>query len=421
MSKRYLSRLEKSLIIIIALLIGIGILLLYEVTSGVILAPLLLIVIILLIILLAGFVIHIKRSLGANQAAERKLSESKEMLQAIINATSAVIYVKDTKGKYLLVNKQFKKVHQCGDEIIGKSVYDLFPEDIADQLHSNFLKVLTYKKSVEFESFIPREGEFQNLVTNIFPLKRHNGELYAIAGIITNITDVVAKEKLERQQELIAISIEAQEKERAELSKELHDNVNQILATAKIMLDTAIAVPDLKEMCIEKTRKHILDSINEIRRISHALRPPTFDNEEFTSAIGEIVDELNLSGDLFVNFQVIPDKETINFIPDNVKIALYRIVQEQVNNVLKYSGASDLSIELKLEGSIIGLEIEDNGCGFHPTLQGKGIGLKNMENRVEVLMGKMQIISAPGKGCKIEIKIPYLQKMWSIQQMSAIE
>src|SRR5829696_7774641 len=89
--------------------------------------------------------------------------------------------------------------------------------------------------------------------------------------------EMVEKE-VKKQKQLADVTIQAQEKERSEISKELHDNVNQLLATAKIMIDTARSVPEIHDLCLQKSQEVILSAIKEIRHISHAMMPPSFEN-----------------------------------------------------------------------------------------------------------------------------------------------
>jgi two-component system sensor histidine kinase UhpB len=84
---------------------------------------------------------------------------------------------------------------------------------------------------------------------------------------------------------------------------------------------------------------------------------------------------------------------------------IYRILQEQLSNIIKYSNAEEASITIKKENDSLVLTITDNGVGFDPSAKSDGIGLKNIKSRVEHYSGKMQIISAPGKGCTLEISV----------------
>ena len=93
-------------------------------------------------------------------------------------------------------------------------------------------------------------------------------------------------------------------------------------------------------------------------------------------------------------------------IDKNKELMLYRIVQEQLNNITKYATAKNAAIIVKTENGNLLLSVADNGIGFDTTQKSKGIGLKNISNRVEFYSGNMNVISAPGKGCTLEVLIP---------------
>jgi two-component system sensor histidine kinase UhpB len=93
-------------------------------------------------------------------------------------------------------------------------------------------------------------------------------------------------------------------------------------------------------------------------------------------------------------------------IDKNKELMLYRIIQEQLNNILKYAQATEISIDVKQKGDQLYLTIRDNGIGFDTHQQGNGIGLKNINSRVNFYSGKMKLTSAPGQGCTLEVSIP---------------
>jgi two-component system, NarL family, sensor kinase len=348
----------------------------------------------------------LERNLNYQEKIKSGTSETWEILQAVVDATEDIIWVKDLNGKFLLINKRFKSAYNISVDVIGKKNFEVFPFKLAEKFQSIDTRVIKEKKGCTNQT---RFSDSRIYYTNIFPLSSATGVIYAIAGISTNIADVVTKEEFKRQKEIASTAIEAQEKERAEISRELHDNVNQILATAKIMLDTAISVPALKDHCIEKSRSHVIDGISEIRKISHVLRPPTFDEEEFTEAIEHILDDIKLYQNLSTCLRLIPGRKQVNSIDQKFKMVIYRIIQEQVNNVIKYAGAQSLLITICLTSNSIITTINDDGSGFDKQQSTKGIGLKNMENRVDLVNGKMVIETAPGEGCRIQVEIPVVE------------
>ncbi|MBD0333777.1 MAG: hypothetical protein ICV66_14115, partial [Chitinophagaceae bacterium] len=132
---------------------------------------------------------------------------------------------------------------------------------------------------------------------------------------------------MERQREIAETIIEAQEKERTEIGKELHDNVNQLLATAKIMIESALMAPEMHDICLVKSKNIIMEAISEVRSISHSMIAPSFKEDDFIEAMEEVVENLNLSGSINARLEV-SSKEELKILSDKIKLTIYRIIQE---------------------------------------------------------------------------------------------
>jgi PAS domain S-box-containing protein len=234
-----------------------------------------------------------------------------------------------------------------------------------------------------------------------------------IANLITIIIESKkAEERLFKQerdeQKLIAQAmVDAQEKERAEIGKELHDNINQILSTTKLYLELAKNDPDQRLSLINRSAGNIHNAIHEIRNISRSLVPASIGDLGLQDSVADLVESIRTTRTIHVEFYPVGQFDEI--ISDKTKLMLFRIIQEQVNNVLKHSGARNLIIELVLEESdhSIELNITDDGKGFIPGSVGKkGLGLSNITSRASLFGGKVTIQSEPGNGCKLRVQIP---------------
>jgi PAS domain S-box-containing protein len=200
--------------------------------------------------------------------------------------------------------------------------------------------------------------------------------------------------------------VDAQEKERAEIGYELHDNVNQILSTARVFLD--LARNDGKERLhlIERSASNISNAVSEIRRISRSLVPASLNDLGLILSIEDLVDSIRIAKTIKVEFYHSGDIESS--VSEKGKLMLFRIIQEQVTNVLKHAEATNLVIELMVDSGAISLAITDNGKGFdiEKVKTKKGVGLYNIANRTELFNGKMNMVTTPGNGCKLNINIP---------------
>jgi PAS domain S-box-containing protein len=227
------------------------------------------------------------------------------------------------------------------------------------------------------------------------------------------IQDLTEKRRLEeelaqqKEKERIRINqamISGQEYERNEISKELHDNVNQILSSAMIMLTTARGNTDDKEFLIEKTTQYIDLAIQEIRKISKSLNSSIVKEVGLIDPIEDIIKNMQLVRPVTVDFECDPSLE--DELSHDVQLMLYRIIQEQTNNIMRYAEAGHVRIAIEKQEDQLSLLIQDNGKGFDVKKQTRGIGLLNMLNRAETLGGTLSIDTRPGDGCRLLVQIP---------------
>lgn len=222
------------------------------------------------------------------------------------------------------------------------------------------------------------------------------------------------------QQRLIAqTSIQVQEHERKEIGEELHDNINQVLATAKLYLDLAIAKNKQDSEFLANSRASIVLAIEEIRKLSHILVAPSMGETTLTQAIAQLIFEMQLVTTLELKLR--SDQYDEKAAGNDIKLMLYRIVQEQVNNIVKHAGASAATIMLYTGTNHIVMTITDNGKGFDQGQLHEGIGLRNMRNRAAVYDGLVSITSEPAKGCRVEVKIPHSVVKAETKELNSIQ
>ena len=212
-----------------------------------------------------------------------------------------------------------------------------------------------------------------------------------------------------RQQEIATKAVmEAEEKERQRIAKDLHDGVGQIMSAAKMNLSSFenelnSLEPHQKEK-FDKIMSLVDESCREVRTVSHNMMPNALLKAGLSAAIREFIDKIDtkvLKVDLY--------SEGLNERLDgNVETVLYRVIQECVNNVIKHSGANHLDISLIKDKDGISATIEDNGKGFdaRESKESEGLGLKNIRTRIEYLKGTVDFDSTPGKGTLVAIHVP---------------
>lgn len=260
--------------------------------------------------------------------------------------------------------------------------------------------------------FLCADGSYKEVYDRGYILFDENKKPYRMFGAMTDITEKkkiekeLAEQQLKQQKIITEVTIQAQEKERNELARELHDNINQILATIKVYLGMVMTGQNSPGDLIDKCYKYLNEAINEIRKLSHSLVAPSLGDIGLYEALLELVNNINNVDGMEVQLKV--DKKYSKKVLDkNKELVLYRIVQEQLNNIIKYAGAKETMIMVTSTGNNLLLKVADNGVGFDPKKRAKGIRLKNIRSRVEFYSGSMNLISAPGKGCTLEIIMPF--------------
>ncbi len=254
--------------------------------------------------------------------------------------------------------------------------------------------------------FQRENGEYANIYDRGYILRNSEGKAYRMIGAAQNITErkQLEQEILDQQKAISQATINTQEKERTEISKELHDNVNQVLTTTKLYLDLAMTNPELRDELIKKSSNNIINAIAEIRSLSQTLMIPSLGDLGLIDSIEDLVDNINVTKRINVFFKHKEIDE--NNFDENQKLTLFRIVQEALNNVIKHAEATSTIIELWEKEKIIQLSIKDNGKGFDSMIPKKGSGLNNIRNRVYLLNGILTVETQPGKGCTLVVELP---------------
>lgn len=214
------------------------------------------------------------------------------------------------------------------------------------------------------------------------------------------LQQALAEEKILYKNQLAQEVFNAQEGERKKLGEELHDNVNQLLGVIKLYIEHAQVNPAAKDEMLKKSSEYLMQVINEIRGLSKSLISPTLQDLGLIASIHEMIE--SIQGIKMIEIELHTDKFEEKKLPDIKKLMVYRILQEQLNNILKHSKAEHVEIELRHTEPNVYLRIEDDGMGFDASRIKSGLGFKNIRHRLELINGNMQIESSPGEGCKIE-------------------
>jgi PAS domain S-box-containing protein len=212
----------------------------------------------------------------------------------------------------------------------------------------------------------------------------------------------ILEQKIQEQKKIARAIIKGQEKERNHIGKELHDNINQILAGTKIFLGIAGKKSDEVKEIIRYPMELVDRSIEEIRILCARLVTPV-KNINLEELVNDLTLKISQDGTIKAGvIYTVPDK----LISDDLKLNIYRILQELANNIFKYAGAKNVNIVIETRDKMIRVVVEDDGKGFELKSKRNGIGISNIINRAETFNGTVEIITNPGKGCKTIVTIP---------------
>jgi PAS domain S-box-containing protein len=358
-----------------------------------------------------GYIIHSSgpvRMIGAIQdITARKRSEetilaSEERYRQLFYKNPFPTWIFDPDSLQILeVNDAAREKYGFSREEFGRlTMRDLHAEGEADQFMA--------EESMGGTRLWHHHNKWGRVM--IVEITSHPMDYFGKACVQVIVNDVTERIRLEKelalqqklkQQQITEVVLGAQERERFELGQELHDNINQILATSKLYLDVAIEEKEPRLELLAKSRKNISLAIEEIRKLSKDLIAPTLNDLGLTQSIKELIRSIQSVGKMKIRLNI-SGLDEAELLPEQ-KINIYRIIQEQLNNILKHSQAGEVVIELNKVKEQVRLRLADDGKGFDPRMRRKGVGISNIISRAELYNGKVEIESAPGKGCQLVV------------------
>jgi PAS domain S-box-containing protein len=352
------------------------------------------------------------------------LQESEKRFRSLVRDLQTGVFLSDGSGNIIMCNKALSAMLSIPEEmIVGKNVYEIMSINMIDEkeefipIEERPLTITLQSKQTVKDAVLgvihPVTKERSWILVNSNPILDEEGN---IRHVVCSVMDLTERKKLEQrllakqishQRQLTQATIDGQEAERTSIGKELHDNIGQQLTTIKLFLDFAKSSADGKtsEM-VDMALKAVSDVINDVRAMSRSLVPFTLKDLGLVESVDELIESLMRVKALHIEFEHIDFAE--EDIPENQKLSLFRIVQEQLNNIVKHSGAQNVWIRLYNKTEEFVLEIKDDGKGFDASTTKKGIGILNIKNRAELFNGKAQIFSEHGFGCRLVVSFPLI-------------
>ncbi|MGZ5253963.1 MAG: PAS domain-containing sensor histidine kinase, partial [Flavitalea sp.] len=344
---------------------------------------------------------------------EESLRHSNEVFQMVSWATNDAIFDYDMKNEKVTWNEAFVTTfgYENPQTNLAWWATRMRPADWR-KVERNLERTIKNREPHYNEEmrFMDVNGNFRSILCRAVLLYDETDIPRRMIGSITDLTEMkklqtqLERERIKQQRTITEVTIRAQEKERIEIGRELHDNINQILTTTKLYIDVAMHEEDLLHEMLQRSMNNISSAIDEIRFLSRSLVPPSLGDIGIEEAIIEMISNLRMSKGILFEFS----QDGLNSIdlPADLKLMVFRIVQEQVNNILKHSRATRAEIKLSVTEKLLNITMEDNGIGFDTTKRASGIGLNNIVGRAELHNGTVDVVSSPGNGCMLKVSIP---------------
>jgi PAS domain S-box-containing protein len=361
----------------------------------------------------AGIAYCIGRNIADKKDAEIKLQQTNKRFRSLVQHSFEMIAIIDKEGNYQY--KSDSVYHILGykpEQLLGRNALELVhPDDLpkVEQILGRLYTEAFVKDTPPFR-YKTSSGEWVWLEvtgTNLM-------DDPSVNGVVINARDVTEKIKLQkklekeqatRQRQITDAAIQVQERERSQLGNELHDNVNQVLTTIKLYIEMYLTHTVDDRNILHKAVGYVQSCINEIRIISRRLSAPTLGKITLKESLRELVESFNLTNKINIELAIADFP-----ITQELHLAFYRIVQEQLTNIIKHAEASNVKIMIMESYKVVRLVIRDDGKGFNPEIRKDGVGLMSIASRVESLKGQLFIRSAKGKGSVLKVILPYQEK-----------
>ncbi len=364
----------------------------------------------------------LNRDITEQKDLEEELRKATEELDTIFHAIPATVWYKNTKNCFIRVNKAAADLlGMTVDEINGKTAYDLFPANEADQFYRDDLEVIKsgVPKLDIIESVPLPTGDLKWVNTDKIPQKDENGNITGIIVISSDISElkksykaledeIDQRKKVEEQLRNLYLNLQAmREEERTGIAREIHDELGQIMTAIKMDVAWMNKKYSADETIFEKTLSmlRLIDvTIKSIRKICTELRPGILDHLGLGAAINWQAQEFQNRTGILCKVSIEEDIE----VDGDQSTALFRIFQEALTNVMRHADATEVTVSLEDGGDKIKLEVRDNGKGISETamLKPNSFGLLGMRERVYPWKGIVNILSSLNNGTIIEVILP---------------
>lgn len=342
------------------------------------------------------------------------LKESEEKYKSLFENMELGILEVDNNDKIQYCNEAFRKIIGYPiEELLGKNASELLLMDAKSKKMMAAEQTIRNKgKESVYEINIQRKNkQTARVIISGVPLFDREGKVRGSVGIHWDVTEIrkmekaLIDEKLKKEQELIEARLQAEDQQRSQIGRDLHDGVGQMLAYIGMYVDTMKSKGNLNPDEFNKLESALQNTLEQVRTLSRTLAPPALQDLGLRDSIRELIASYAILKKPVFELEIYSQREDYNLNLEK-KMVVYRILQELLNNTFKYAEAQRVNIRLFFKERKFFMDYSDDGKGYNPETISKGVGLDSMRSRISFYKGTLVLESAPGKGSRAHITLP---------------
>lgn len=337
------------------------------------------------------------------ESAFSLLKSSEEKYRKLFENMQLGVLEVDEQEKIRYANETFLAMSGYElKELLGKKASRLFcgnkeSEEVLKKQQEVRQQGLDSAYEIQFKK---KNGALATTIISGAPLFDNKGKVKGSVGIHWDVTDVRAMERA-----LLESKLQAEEEQRVQIGRDLHDGVGQVLAYLTMQLGVVKLKNSFNGAELEQLEKSARSALEQVRSLSRTLAPPALRDLGLRDALMELIDSYTILEKAIIELDIYRQAEDYNLTMEK-KIVVYRILQELLSNSFKHAHASKIGIRLYFDQKKFYLDYSDNGKGFDPAAIKKGVGLESIKSRVDFYKGSVQISSHPGNGSQTHIQLP---------------